>query len=197
MEVIVSRFFVSVRVPAMLVALVVAFAAYSAVQAQNYQDDDLPPGVLAATINGQPVDADDTPVVNESQPVISGQVEDANGSVTITITSTPITFVAPTDAAGNFSARVPEPLENGLHTLYFNGQRIGDFIVAADATPTVTATVTATATVPSTATPAPPATGAGTATSGDWSLAGAGVVGIVVAGTVVAMYALRQRSNRA
>jgi len=199
----VSRFLGAVRAPALLAALLAAFAGFSVVQAQ-YQGDDLPANVLSASINGQPIDADDTPVITDPQPIISGQVAETDGTVAITVASDPITFVAATDAEGNFSAQVPVPLENGVHQLYFDGEFIGNFIIAA-ATPTETppgtatptGTATATATAPSTATPAPPATGAGNAGSGDWSLAGAGVVGLVVVGTVAAMYALRQRSNRA
>lgn len=174
--------------PAILLAMAFTFMGYhsAGVNAQTYQGDELPANVLAATLNGEPVDANSTPVVTNPQPTISGQLAESNGTVTIHITSDPQTFTATVGSDGRFSAQVPQPLDDGVHTLYFDGARIGTFtVVAAAASPTPSATATIV--------PGPPATGAGTSSTGQWSVAGAGVVGLAVAASVVAMWALRRR----
>lgn len=174
---------------ALLLAVALAFTAMATntVRAQTYGGGPLPGNVLALSIDGESIDGNTVPVVTDPQPTISGQLTEPGATVTIHITSDPQTFTATADANGNFSARVPDPLDNGEHTLYIDDVRVGTFIVAASQAPSPTATAT-----PS-AVPGPPATGAGMASSDQWSFAGAGVVGLAVASAVMAMWALRRR----
>lgn len=122
-------------------------------EAQPYSSANLPSGVLDANVGGTTIDLQTSPTLTDPQPVISGQVQQSGGTVEITITSHPITFTANVAADGSFSQQVPEPIEQGQHSLYFGGALVGNFVMQASAST-------------GDPTPAPPSTGSGEARGG-------------------------------
>jgi hypothetical protein len=72
-----------------------------------------------------------TPTTTDTTPVISGRVTQTSGQVTILVESDPQTFMADVSSTGTFSAEVPQALDNGLHSVYINGNLVGQFNVAA------------------------------------------------------------------
>ena len=72
----------------------------------------LPAGVVAAEVDGQPIDADNTPETDDPSPQISGRINTGLPSVDLAIGDGEVVrFTAPVDERGRFRATPPEPLE--------------------------------------------------------------------------------------
>lgn len=174
-----------------LLALIGAFAIWASGQqpanAQPYQSSNLPFGVLAAQLGSSAIDLETVPVITTAQPVITGQVAQGGSTVEITVASDPISFTALTDTDGRFSAQVPQPLDDGQHSLYFNGALVGQFTIMTGAAPGASPT------------PGAPSTGSGGGTADSWpggeyaSILLALGGGLVAASSVVLARNLRRR----
>ena len=114
-----------------LVALVALLALNLGAFAQNYEDV-LPEGVDAATVDGQPINAEATPEVDTPTPVFAGTLEPGPTEVEIAIQQNGdvVRFTLAVDAeTGDFEGTAPNPLEPGTYSLYFDDELIGTFVV--------------------------------------------------------------------
>jgi hypothetical protein len=94
----------------------------------------LPAGVVAAEVDGQPIDADNTPETDDPSPQISGRINTGLPSVDLAIGDGEVVrFTAPVDERGRFRATPPEPLEPGQYSLYIFDALVGAFTVSAAA----------------------------------------------------------------
>ncbi|MFM9106674.1 MAG: hypothetical protein ACKOWF_08245, partial [Chloroflexota bacterium] len=93
----------------------------------------LPPGVVAAEVDGQPIDAVNTPQTGNPSPVIAGRINTGQPVVDIGIGNGDILrFQAEVDAKGRFKSKPPAPLAPGQYGLYLFDTLVGAFVVSGD-----------------------------------------------------------------
>ncbi len=97
--------------------------------------EGLPPGVVAAEVDDQPIDAVNVPETDSTTPEFAGRINTGASTVEIVITDTRILrFTLEVDDRGRFRGAAPSPLEPGEHALYIFDSLVGSFVVSADAT---------------------------------------------------------------
>jgi hypothetical protein len=178
-------------------ALALTFLGTSTARAQGYPGD-LPPGVLAAFVNGEPIDANTFPTTTDLTPTISGQLEPGPTSVSITILSDPVDFTAAVDpVTGEFSATVPVELTPGAHQLYFDDALVGSFSIQATSSGGEPPDDDDDGAAPPTGggVNVLPSTGAGSAAPASSSAPTAGLAGVLVALLALGLWQ-RRRSDR-
>ena len=100
--------------------------------------EGLPPGVVAAAVDGQPIDAVNVPRTNKPAPQISGRINTGLPSVDVAIADGEVVrFALEVDARGRFKGRPPAALAPGEYSLYFFDALVGAFVVeeSAEASP--------------------------------------------------------------
>lgn len=98
------------------------------IHAQNA--GDLPPGIVAVQVDGQPIDAATSPVTANATPEIAGRVDPGAATLDIAVTDGATTrFTADVNEKGRFTSTVPDALANGQYTLSINDVAIGTFTV--------------------------------------------------------------------
>ncbi|MBA3416692.1 MAG: hypothetical protein H0U10_15845 [Chloroflexia bacterium] len=92
--------------------------------------EGLPPGVVAAEVDGQPIDALNVPETAEPSPQITGRINSGLASVDVAIADGEVVrFALEVDERGRFRGAPPTPLEPGEYTLYLFDALVGSFIV--------------------------------------------------------------------
>ena len=113
------------------VVLVLTFLAgpLATVAAVQYAEG-LPAGVVAAEVDGQPIDPVNTPKTDQPSPQISGRINTGLPTVDVAIANGEVVrFVVEVDERGRFRGTPPAPLEPGDYTLYFFDELVGSFVV--------------------------------------------------------------------
>jgi hypothetical protein len=110
--------------------LVLTFLVGSpAARAVQYAEG-LPAGVVAAEVDGQPIDASNVPETDERSPQVTGRINNGLASVDVAIADGEVVrFALEVDERGRFRGAPPTPLEPGEYTLYFFDALVGSFVV--------------------------------------------------------------------
>jgi hypothetical protein len=110
--------------------LVLTFLVGSpAARAVQYAEG-LPAGVVAAEVDGQPIDASNVPETDEPSPQVTGRINNGLASVDVAIADGEVVrFALEVDERGRFRGAPPTPLEPGEYTLYFFDALVGSFVV--------------------------------------------------------------------
>lgn len=92
--------------------------------------EGLPPGVVAAEVDGQPIDAANSPTTSDPSPPISGRINTGVAAVDLAIGDGEIVrFTLEVDGRGRFRGQPPAPLAPGVYTLYIFDALVGSFTI--------------------------------------------------------------------
>lgn len=115
-----------------LAAMVIGAGLLTAAPATaQYYSGDLPEGVLAVTVDGQPINANASPETDNPSPVIDGLLEPGPTEAELAIGNGEIVrFTVEVDGTtGAFTGSPPDPLTPGTYSLYIDDELIGEFTV--------------------------------------------------------------------
>lgn len=116
---------------ALLIGLLLAAPLGSA--AAQYAEG-LPPGVVAAEVDNQPIDAINVPQTSSQTPQIAGRINTGALTVDLAIADGDIVrFTLDVDERGRFRGTAPAPLAPGQYALYIFDALVGSFVVTEDA----------------------------------------------------------------
>ena len=123
------------RVLATIAAAILLFQHIAGSAAAQYATG-LPQGIVAAEVDGQPIDAVNSPKTGSDSPTIGGRINTGQPTVEIGIGNGDIQrFQAEADAKGRFKAKPPAPLAPGLYSLYLFDALVGNFEITGDGGP--------------------------------------------------------------
>ena len=117
-----------------LVAIMATTGLGATARAQYEYGDQLPEGVLAITVDGQPINAGATPRIANRNPVFAGRLEPGPTEVELALGNGELVrFTLEVDPqTGRFQGRAPNPLAPGTYTLYIDDEVVGDFVVGGE-----------------------------------------------------------------
>jgi hypothetical protein len=116
---------------AMLAAVIILALTLLAPAARAQYAAGLPPGILNVEVDGQPIDAVTSPVTANATPELTGRVELGVPVIELAIADGEvIRFPAELNQNGRFRVTTPQPLADGLYTLYISDVLIGSFSVS-------------------------------------------------------------------
>ncbi|HET7095208.1 MAG TPA: hypothetical protein VFI22_17095 [Thermomicrobiales bacterium] len=123
------------RISCWLAALLVTCVALSLVApaAHAQYETGLPAGLTEMTVDGQPIDATNSPTTDSATPTFAGVISTGAPSVELAVAAKrgePVRFSLDANAKGKFKGPPPGPLEDGNWTLYVNDAMVGEFTVA-------------------------------------------------------------------
>lgn len=121
----------------LLIGLALASAGLPAAASVRAQyTDGLPPGLREITVDGQPIDASNTPQVGSRTPEFAGRLERGGTALELALATEAgdvVRFaveVAP--ESGRFRGEAPDRLEVGPYALYANDALVGSFVVTGE-----------------------------------------------------------------
>lgn len=133
-----GRRWAAIWLVAVIAAIRLGTTALGAPSPVQYQyDDQLPSGVLAVTVDGQPINASATPTIANRNPVFAGRLAPASDEVELALRDGEvIRFTLEVDpTTGRFQGRAPDPLDPATYTLFIDDDAIGDFVISGETAP--------------------------------------------------------------
>lgn len=96
--------------------------------------EGLPPGVVAAEVDNQPIDAVNVPETDRATPQVAGRINTGAATIDLAIADGEIVrFTLDVDGRGRFRGTVPSTLAPGQYALYIFDALVGSFVVTPDA----------------------------------------------------------------
>lgn len=119
---------------AVLLTAMVGLPASVTVRAQY--TDGLPAGLREITVDGQPVDASNTPQIANRNPEFAGRLVRGGQALEIALATEAgevIRFAVEVDPeSGRFKGNAPQRLDEGQYALYANDALVGNFVISGD-----------------------------------------------------------------
>jgi hypothetical protein len=124
---------------AILLACLLFASALMPAPAWAQYAEGLPPGLVAAEVANQPIDAVNSPATDDPTPQFTGRINTGQTALELALADGAIVrFTLEVDERGRFRGQPPEPLQPGQYALYIFDALVGTFIVteaAAEGTP--------------------------------------------------------------